>query len=73
LDGSSHNGLEVLPLSTVAKLVHVSNTKIEVDRMIGMSMRYGNGFMMGTCSFSLYGWNHPRALGHIGMSHHGVR
>ncbi len=68
LDDGTHRGAEVLSPATVAKLVNVPNTRLEIDRMIGMPMRYGNGFMMGTSSFSLYGWNHPRAFGHVGMS-----
>ena len=68
LDDGAHGRAKVLSPSTVAKLTHVPNTRLEVDRMIGMPMRYGNGFMMGTSSFSLYGWNHPRAFGHVGMS-----
>ena len=68
LDEGRFKGSTVISPATIAKLAHVPNTKIEVDRMIGLPMRYGNGFMMGTRSFSLYGWNHPRAFGHIGMS-----
>ena len=68
LDGGTYKGKRILSPSTVDKLVNVPNTNLEVDRMLGMPMRYGNGFMMGTNSFSLYGWNHPRAFGHVGMS-----
>ncbi|CAA0102406.1 Uncharacterised protein [Halioglobus japonicus] len=68
LDNGTYNGKAVLSPSTVAKLVHAPNTHFEVDRMLGMPMRYSNGFMMGTSSFSLYGWNHPHAFGHVGMS-----
>ena len=68
LDDGMYKGKRILSPSTVDKLVDVPNTNLEVDRMLGMPMRYGNGFMMGTDSFSLYGWNHPRAFGHVGMS-----
>jgi CubicO group peptidase (beta-lactamase class C family) len=37
--------------------------------MIGFPFRYGDaGFMHGTSTISPYGWNHPQAFGHIGMS-----
>ncbi len=36
--------------------------------MLGVPMRYGTGFMLGTETVSLYGWNRPRAFGHVGMS-----
>jgi CubicO group peptidase (beta-lactamase class C family) len=41
---------------------------IEFDRILGMPMRYSSGFMLGSETASLYGWNHPRAFGHVGMS-----
>ncbi len=68
LDGGSLDGKRVFSRSTVAKLTHVPDRKLEIDRMIGMPVRYGNGFMMGSHSISFYGWNHPNAFGHVGMS-----
>ncbi|MEZ5570118.1 MAG: serine hydrolase domain-containing protein [Halioglobus sp.] len=68
LDGGARNGQQVFPPSTVAKITHVPNTHLEIDRTLGMPMRYGNGFMMGTHLISLYGWNHPQAFGHVGLT-----
>ena len=68
LEGGSLDGKRVFAPSTVAKLTHVQSTRLEIDRMIGMPVRYGNGFMMGSRTISFYGWNHPRAFGHVGMS-----
>jgi CubicO group peptidase (beta-lactamase class C family) len=31
-------------------------------------MRYSSGFMLGNEQASLYGWDHPRAFGHVGLS-----
>ncbi len=68
LAGGEMNGTRVLQPSTVAKITHVPNTHLEIDRVLGMPMRYGNGFMMGTHTLSLYGWNHPHAFGHVGLT-----
>tara|TARA_R110000823_G_scaffold132777_4_gene261200 strand:- start:6777 stop:8036 length:1260 start_codon:yes stop_codon:yes gene_type:complete len=68
LNGGEFNGVRVLQPSTVAKITHVPNTHLEIDRVLGMPMRYGNGFMMGTHTLSLYGWNHPHAFGHVGLT-----
>lgn len=68
MDGGTLGDVKVLDRSTVAKLTHVPNTRLEVDRILGLPMRYGNGFMMGTRSLSLYGWNQPHAFGHVGLT-----
>jgi len=68
LDGGEFEGVRVLKRKTVDKLLHVPNEEMEVDRLLRMPMRYGNGFMMGSKTLSLYGWNHPRLFGHVGMS-----
>jgi len=36
--------------------------------MLGLPMRYSSGLMLGSDSLSLFGWNHPRAFGHVGLS-----
>jgi len=33
-----------------------------------MPIAYGNGFMLGNDSLSLFGWQHPNAFGHLGLS-----
>ena len=40
----------------------------EIDLTLMMPIAYSPGFMLGNGSLSLYGWNHPRAFGHIGLS-----
>ncbi len=69
LDGGEYEGRRVFAADTVARAVDVGDGAISIDRMIGMPFCYGGaGFMHGTTSLSLYGWNHPRAFGHVGMS-----
>jgi len=40
----------------------------EIDLTLGLPIRYGLGFMLGTEGPSLFGWNNPRAFGHIGFT-----
>lgn len=68
LNGGSLDGVGILHPSTVARLIHAPHVRLALDRMIGLPVRYGNGFMMGNTSLSFYGWNHPHAFGHVGMS-----
>lgn len=58
----------VLAPETVDRVFDPQGSRPAVDRLIGMPLHYVNGFMMGSRYISLYGWNHPRAFGHIGMS-----
>lgn len=41
---------------------------VTVDRRILLPLQYSAGFMLGTGTISFYGWNHPHAFGHIGLS-----
>ncbi len=70
LDGGTLDGTRVFaPETVVAALADDTGGGIAFDRMIGLPFRYGDaGFMHGTGTLSLYGWNHPRAFGHVGMS-----
>ncbi|MDH3754230.1 MAG: beta-lactamase family protein [Acidimicrobiia bacterium] len=70
LDGGTLDGTRVFEPHTVARAVADDTGRgMSFDRMIGMPFRYGDaGFMHGTDTISLYGWNHPRAFGHVGMS-----
>lgn len=69
MNGGSFDGTRVFVEQTVANAITAERDDMEIDRMLGMPMRYGNtGFMLGTESVSLYGWNHPNAFGHVGMS-----
>jgi len=40
----------------------------QLDRRLFLPMTYSAGFMCGSPTLSLYGWNHPRAFGHLGLS-----
>ena len=68
MNGGSIDGTRVFEEETVASAIRAERDEMEIDRMLGMPMRYSTGFMLGTESISLYGWNHPRAFGHVGMS-----
>ncbi len=69
LDGGVYDGRQIFAPDTVARAVDAGDGAIAIDRMIGMPFCYGGaGFMHGTDTISLYGWNHPRAFGHVGMS-----
>ena len=69
LDGGVLDGVRVFDEETVANAVRAEGgDDFEFDRILGMPMRYSSGFMLGTETASLYGWNHPRAFGHVGMS-----
>jgi CubicO group peptidase (beta-lactamase class C family) len=68
LNGGSIDGTRVFDEETVARAVEPEGDDIAFDRMLAIPVRYSPGFMLGTESFSLYGWNHPAAFGHLGMS-----
>jgi CubicO group peptidase (beta-lactamase class C family) len=40
----------------------------EIDLTLGLPIRYGLGFMLGTEGLSLFGWNSPQAFGHAGFT-----
>jgi CubicO group peptidase (beta-lactamase class C family) len=40
----------------------------EIDLTLGLPIRYGLGFMLGTEGLSLFGWNNPEAFGHAGFT-----
>jgi CubicO group peptidase (beta-lactamase class C family) len=68
MNGGEIDGTRVFDDATVAKAVEAEQADIEIDRMLGLPMRYSSGFMLGSETVSLFGWNHPRAFGHVGMS-----
>jgi CubicO group peptidase (beta-lactamase class C family) len=68
MDGGSFGGTRVFEDETVESALRAPHDELVIDRMIGLPIRYGSGFMLGSDSFSLFGWNRPRAFGHIGMS-----
>lgn len=62
--------LEVGPfdVATVRRAVDAAGHTIALDRRIFLPLHYSAGFMLGTPTMSLYGWNHPRAFGHLGLA-----
>ncbi|NNE74532.1 MAG: beta-lactamase family protein [Acidimicrobiales bacterium] len=68
MNGGRIGKTRVFKKKTVKRALRPSDTDLEFDRMLGMPMRYSPGFMLGSETFSLYGWNHPDAFGHVGMS-----
>lgn len=68
MNGGSLEGTRVFEEETVMRAIHPAGEEMEIDRMLGMPIRYSPGFMLGSESVSLYGWNHPRVFGHVGMS-----
>jgi CubicO group peptidase (beta-lactamase class C family) len=67
LDGGSWEGRKVFARETVREAVKADRATT-LDRRIGLPLQYGSGFMLGTRTISLYGWNHPRAFGHVGLA-----
>ena len=68
LNGGSIDGVRVFKEDTVTRAVRPQVEGLPWDRMLLMPMRYASGFMLGSDLVSLYGWNHPRVFGHIGLS-----
>lgn len=68
LDGGVLDGTRVFQEDTIASAVDADRGGLELDRMLAIPIRYSSGFMLGSETVSLYGWNHPRAFGHLGMS-----
>lgn len=61
------DGKRIFDRRTVRRAV-AEQTFLEVDSFLGMPVRYGMGFMLGSNWFSLYGPNSARAFGHIGFT-----
>jgi len=68
LDGGVLDGTRVFEDDTISRAVSSDRGGLELDRMLAIPIRYSSGFMLGSETVSLYGWNHPRAFGHLGMS-----
>ncbi len=65
LRGGSLNGVQVLKPETVKQAIKPQRDG--VDRMIGIPIKYSQGFMLGRKYLSLYGNDTPKAFGHIGF------
>jgi CubicO group peptidase (beta-lactamase class C family) len=67
LDGGEQNGVRVLEPSTIR---HATGESAwwEVDFTLGLPIRYGLGFMLGSRGVSLFGADNEHAFGHVGFS-----
>ena len=54
--------------ATIRRAVEADRGGIDLDRRILLPFRYSAGFMLGSATISIYGWNHPRAFGHLGLA-----
>lgn len=61
------DGKRIFEPRTVRRAV-AEQSYLEIDSFLGLPIRYGMGFMLGSSSFSLYGADTPRAFGHIGFT-----
>ena len=61
------DGVRVFDPRTIHRAVELAGV-LEIDSFLGLPVRYGMGFMLGSPGPSLYGWNAPRAFGHIGFT-----
>jgi CubicO group peptidase (beta-lactamase class C family) len=67
LNGGELDGVRIFDRRTVRRAV-AEQSFLEVDSFLGVPIRYGMGFMLGSNWFSLYGGNTPRAFGHVGFT-----
>lgn len=68
LDGGEVSGVRAFDRATIVRALEADRPGIDIDRRILLPLRYSTGFMLGTDTISLYGWNHPRAFGHLGLA-----
>lgn len=67
LDGGEYRGVRVFEEKSILRARAVES-KGQLDRRLLLPVAYSTGFMCGSSGLSLYGWNHPRAFGHLGLS-----
>jgi CubicO group peptidase (beta-lactamase class C family) len=67
LNGGELDGVRIFDPRTIHHAVD-EQSAWEIDLTLLMPIGYSNGFMLGNHFLSLYGWNHPQAFGHIGLS-----
>jgi CubicO group peptidase (beta-lactamase class C family) len=68
MNGGILDGVRVFEEETVERSLEPTHDDMVMDRVLGFPVRYASGFMLGTESFSPFGWNCPEAFGHVGMS-----
>ncbi len=67
LDDGAYDGAQVFEPRTVHRAIHQKSV-FEIDLTLGLPISYGSGFMLGSRGLSLYGWDHPNAFGHLGLT-----
>jgi CubicO group peptidase (beta-lactamase class C family) len=67
LNGGELGGVRVFEPRTVHHAVD-EQTGLEIDLTLMLPIAYSLGFMLGSRYLSLYGWNHPQAFGHLGLT-----
>jgi CubicO group peptidase (beta-lactamase class C family) len=67
LRGGELDGVRVFEPRTIHHATDEQNAW-EIDLTLMMPIAYSPGFMLGNHYLSPYGWNHPRAFGHLGLS-----
>ena len=68
LDGGALDGTRIFATETIERAREPRVEGTPFDRLLGLPMRYSEGFMLGAEGLTLYGWHHPDAFGHLGMS-----
>lgn len=61
------DGVRVFARRTVRRAI-AEQTYLEVDSFLGLPVRYGMGFMLGSDHFSVYGPRTAHAFGHLGFT-----
>jgi CubicO group peptidase (beta-lactamase class C family) len=67
LNGGALDGKQVFGRRTVQRAI-AETSFLEVDSFLGVPVRYGMGFMLGSEWLSLYGPHSPQAFGHVGFT-----
>jgi len=67
LDEGELGGVRVFAPRTVRRAT-AEITYLGIDLTLGLPLRYGLGFMLGSRYVSLFGWDCPAAYGHLGFT-----
>jgi CubicO group peptidase (beta-lactamase class C family) len=67
LDEGALGGVRVFAPRTVRHAT-AEVSYLELDLTLGLPIRYGLGFMLGSEYLSLFGWDNPAAFGHVGFT-----
>jgi CubicO group peptidase (beta-lactamase class C family) len=67
LQGGELDGVRIFGRRTVQRAM-MEQTFLEIDSTIGLPVRYGMGFMLGSKWLSFWGHDTPRAFGHVGFT-----